>query len=732
MITIYANLSVAASPPSMYGTNNKGNSLYPLQSTADRVGREVERFAEKLDRWNNFRDGSAAERYEATFTLVDDLQKVTGSAVARLRKQHAAFDRQHGHHQDSQRRLNQSRVSGDDGFGHNRSFLDSIANAQGQKGVHATGIISELRQWQSEHDTWELFRLLLGQRYHRPGVDVEKEKEAFLADLGDVDMYTSEADMWKRFLIDDDEAKERSIVCKWLQEIANHTAGPTDAIIDKLESEAGKGPGTWSHGWLNTREKLKGQKRVGIFTHNSASAKGSHTKSKQDDGTDLVTALDPDAITRQGRQLDKRDQALERSLWVALYAMLRRGANLEQVLEWSRERSEGWRALSLGCGASAGAQNNMGVVNSTALWRRMCLAAARSGGVDDFERAVYGMLGGDIDSVEAVCRSWDDLLYAHFNSLNLTQYDLYVQNNFSFRLPSHFARKFEAYTGSSLSAQISLEEPNKRVVDLLRKHDISKSEAEHPLKMIQASIIENKFEDIVFGLGVAISQISHPMEPASKTIPRIDHPVDRRIAAMAEDYNALRIVVHALLVLQVFDFDMGAGDLRTIHENVLVKYIGFLQTEGKFDIIPMYASMLSKDRCEITLGRILPYVANGKERIDITRLMEQYKIDSVSVLTEQQTFAFAESSLRDEDDEGEQKVPAIPHFELLEDVDDEAKWPRYRIRKDFVKAGLAADEDAIVKSLEWYLLLQGQWMVTFAAISYTYKRFFRKLSYKAC
>ena len=709
----------------MYGTDSKGNSLYPLQSTADRVGREVERFAEKLDRWNNFRDGSAEERYEATLTLVDDLQKVTESAVARVRKQYAAFDRQHGHHKDSQRRLNQSR--GDVGFGHDRSFLDSIANTSGQKGVHATGIISDLRQWQSEYDTWDLFGLLLRQRYHRPGVDVAKEKEALLADLGEVDMYTSEADIWQRFMIDDDEAKERSIICKWLQKVASHTDGPTDAIIDKLESEAGKGPGTWSHGWLNTREKLKGQKRVGIFSQSAASTKGSLTKSRQDDGTDLVTALDPDATTRQDRRIDKRDEALEKSLWVALYAMLRRGAKLEQVLEWSRERSEGWRALSLGCGASNDAQNNSGIINSAALWRRMCLAAARSGGVDDFERAVYGMLGGDIDSVEAVCRSWDDLLYAHFNSLNLTQYDLYVQNNFSFRLPSELARKFDAYTGSALSTQLAPEEPNKRIVDLLRKHDISRAEAEHPLKIIQASIIEQKFDDIVFNLGIAISQISHPMEPASKTIPRVDHPVDRRIAAMAEDYNALRIVVHALLVLQVFDFDMGAGDLQTIYENVLVKYIGLLQMEGKFDIIPMYASMLSKDRCEITLGRVLPQITNGKERVDIIRLMEQYKIDSVCALAEQQAFALSESSLRDEDAEGEDKVPTIPQLELLEDVDDEAKWPRYRIRKDFVKAGLAADEDAIVKSLEWYLLLQGQWMVTFTAISYTYKRFFREL-----
>ena len=706
----------------MYGTNSKGNSLYPLQSTADRVSREVERFAEKLDQWNNFRDGSPVERYEATLTLVDELQKVTESAVARLRKQHAAFGRQQSN-RDSQRLFSQSRS----GVGHDRSFLDSIANYQGQRDTQFTSTVSGLRQWQSENDTWELFGSLLRQRFHRPDVDVGKEKEASLADLGEVNIYTSETDMWNRFLIDDNEAKERSIVCKWLQKIANHIDSPTNAIIEKLESEAGKGPGTWSHGWLNTREKLKGQKRVGLYTQSTTdSAKGFFANSRQDDGTDLVTALDPDAITRQGRQLDKRDQALEKSLWMALYTMLRRGAKLGQILEWSRERSEGWRALSLGCGASTDAQNSLGVVNSTALWRRMCLAAAKSGGVDDFERAVYGMLGGDVDSVEVVCRSWDDLLYAHFNSLNLTRYDLYIQNNYPFHLTSQFARKFETYIGSSLLSRVSLEDPHRRIVDLLKKHDVSKAEAEHPLKMIQASIIENRFEDMVFGLGIAISQISHPMEPASKTIPRVDQPVDRRVVAMAEDQDALRIVAHMLLVLQVFGFDMGTGDLRTIYENVLVKYIGYLQTEGKFDIIPMYASMLSKDRCEVTLGRILPHVTNGKERIDITRLMEQYKIDSVSVLAEQQMFAFSESSLRDEDAEGEQKVPAIPRFDLLEGVDDEAKWPRYRIRKDFVKAGLAPDEDTIAKSLEWYLLLQGQWMVTFASISYTYKRFFRK------
>ena len=696
--------------PSMFGTNSRGNSFYPLQSTADRVGREVERFAEKVDQWNNHRNGSSKERYEATVTLVDDLQKITDSAVARLRKQQQAAERHsasYSQQKSSQRQLGQ--------FGHDRSFLDSIANGQDRASKSGTSHVSELRQWQMERDTWELFGLLLKQRQREPGTSIEKEKEAALAELGEVDRYTSESDMWQRFFIVDDEAKERDIICKWLERSAAHIDGPTDAMIAKLEQEAGIGSGIWSQGWLNTREKIKGQKRVGIF---SQASKNSFVASSQEGKSDLITALDPDALTRQERVLDKRDQALEKSLWLALYAMLRRGADLDLIREWSRDRSEGWRAVSLGCTASPDAPNNVGLVNSAALWRRMCVAAARSGGANEFERAVYGLLGGDVEAVEVVCRGWDDLLYANFTSLNLNRYDLYVQNNFYFRLPGQLARRFTSYTGPLISP----EESNGRIVHLLRNHDISKSEAEHPLKIIQASIIEKKFESLVYGLGIAISQIPHPTEPASKIIPRVDEPVDRRIAAMARDDDAVRMAVHMLLIQQVFGFDMGTGDLRTIYENVLVKYIGYLREQGKFDIIPMYASLLSKERCEITLGRILPFIGNGKERIDITRLMEQYKINAVAVFTEQQALAFSESALRAEEDN-----PRIPDLKMLEPVDDELRWPRYRMRNGFVKSTeLAPGEDAIIRSLEWYLLLQGQWAVTFAAIAYTYKRFLRR------
>ena len=66
----------------------------------------------------------------------------------------------------------------------------------------------------------------------------------------------------------------------------------------------------------------------------------------------------------------------------------------------------------------------------------MCLAAARHSGFDVYQRAVYGLLAGDIKSVDPACRSFDDLLYARYNALLIRSFEEWLLKAFPDRFTS--------------------------------------------------------------------------------------------------------------------------------------------------------------------------------------------------------------------------------------------------------------------------------------------------------
>src|SRR5690606_38020910 len=143
----------------------------------------------------------------------------------------------------------------------------------------------------------------------------------------------------------------------------------------------------------------------------------------------LVTQLDPDAMTRQARKLETQDDFFERAIWLGCFEMLRRGYSMAEIREWCSVRTELWRAASLAPLPLANTEDEDQPdfdPRWLVRWRRMCFSTARDGGTSDYDRAVYGLLAGEIASVEKVCETWDDLLFAHYNALLRTRFDSYL------------------------------------------------------------------------------------------------------------------------------------------------------------------------------------------------------------------------------------------------------------------------------------------------------------------
>lgn len=76
--------------PPLESPEDHEDILHPLREAADRVGREVERFAEVLDTYNPQRATAPEERHEMAIDLIDLYHGVATDTVDRLRDRHAA------------------------------------------------------------------------------------------------------------------------------------------------------------------------------------------------------------------------------------------------------------------------------------------------------------------------------------------------------------------------------------------------------------------------------------------------------------------------------------------------------------------------------------------------------------------------------------------------------------------------------------------------------------------
>ncbi|KAI9827544.1 MAG: Nucleoporin nup84 [Thelocarpon impressellum] len=730
--------------PSLLDPDQYEDAIYPLKAAADRVGREVEKFAEQLDRLNprNHKGGSV-DRYNSALELVDEYRSLAGAAVDRLRSKHAPRRQKQVHNRWRQRiesfkgdgaadvpEDSLELHDGGDESGHGRSSSTSTAPTT----------VDDLKHWEQEEQTWSLFRQLIELQCPKPGPDGNKEKDARLSAVGEINRFTSEDKIWDRFLIEDDLAKERQIVLTWLKNNAESSGKDIDILVEQLEGGADRGKGLWAHGWLHTKEAIKAQKRLRSWPQalipTSPGLSASLLNSDKTEG--LVTQLDPDAVTRQSQVLEKPDQYFERATWLACWEMLRRGRPWSEVREWCKDRVEGWRAVSLRGAIAAWDESVDGVeeegrrkdagddgllksqINgnrSRALWRKMCYALAVSGGIDDYERAVYGVLSGELASVEKVCHTWDDFVFAHYNSLLLGQFEAYLQSRYPDRLP--VARKFGIFDSAQLHGEP--ETVGRRIVDGLRLNRLTQGDAQQPMKTLQGVLIGKTFASYVFQQGLVIARDSN-LDGRSKIIPAMPDDIDEAsgTAYFPEDeYDGIRVLVHMLLTFQDLEVDLGFqtghGNAEIASENIIVSYIDFLRLSGKLLMIPLYASRLSPERQILTLGRVLLDETASSRRKELMKLMYGLGIDVPQVMNMQLMFLLDDleyAGLRQTEIE----------IGILQEMRRSQK-PGRQIKRDFIGQEIIDVDSRLIRSFEWFLLMDGHWEMTFKAGELLYRRF---------
>lgn len=682
--------------------------LHPLRDAANRVGREVERFAEAMDGYNPLRATTRDEKYEMTMDLIDLYYNIALDTLTRLREQHEA-ERRKKAGLKWRRKMRGFKITQDD------EDME-VEEDDHQAFSHQQTTLEDLERWEQEAQTWDLLRRLVQHRFPPP--DSEKQIRKPQRKLH---RYSTEREVWEEFMETDDLALERRIVLQWLKDTAEETGEDIDVLVHDLQQNAERGD-IIAHGWIHTKAAIKNQKRIHTWPHaldpSSPEVQRVHLNST---GTEpLITQLDPDAMTRQGRKLEAQDEYFERAIWLGCYEMLRRGKNASEIREWCMDRTEVWRAVSMSALPDEKLENGDDETEDPAsiiLWRRMCFSLAHKRGGDEYERAVYGILSGDISSVEPVCRTWDDFVFAHYNALLRTQFDNHLQERYpqSAITASNFS-SFNAvqFYGDSTTA-------GRRLVETLKSDPRTSVETSQPMKMLQGVLIADQFEHFIYQQGLALSKVANADGPSNLIPATKEQPENEDVVAL-DDHDSLRVLTHVLLVFISLGLPLGGPVRQTVIENVIVSYISFLRLAGKEEFIPLYCSQLTGARRYATLSRNLIDVTDNEQRVTQIRLMREMGLDVQEFVKFQSRYLFVDYP---DPTEGSKEYPAASQFKLLEGGDDSGK----KVRKDFFGEDLEKVErnDVLfIRSLEWYLLVDGLWSETFMIGTMLYMRFFSR------
>ena len=687
--------------------------LYPLREMADRVGLQVEEFAEHLDALGSFNNIGNEPSKASVFDLIRKYRELAVQTVETLRERHGdeelrAFRRRWQNHAEALKNKTSHTLSNGD-----TSSSDSHA-------LRVTSSLNDLQAWSNEANTWSLLGGVLDCQMQDRSIQQGGNSDPVLNAVND--RFAADGDDWEQFIASDPTIRERHVVLKWLEESANTFESDSELIEDELKRSACLGEGSWSPDWMHTKLNIKKEKQFRPWKGADDIDHIPNIKAQTVNGS-LVYHLDPDAVNRLHGALEGPDQELEDSFWIIAWEMLRRGTSMDKLASWCSDHNEPAKAYMMG----AHSLHHDFTLLSTDIvaryrWRKACRQGAQSGGLCNHERAVLGLLSGDLASVDRVAVRWEDHLYAAYNACLLAQYREYVRHHYLHSLP----RENQFFFGEPhpMERSRSLEQ----ISALLQPTEVVRLRKKKQFELIQASIIEGNLEGLVVqeGVNLALRSRETRSDDAEILIPvnaSTLSPQQHVVENLTDDYGSRRVLAHVYIVLRLLGLGFSSTERRAAADNVIIAYIDFLRLSGKTSIIPLYASYLQPGTAEEVLAKVLPKITNETEREDFVNLMSSMGIHVPDVLLRYQKMALSSSSSVKSGLEDYVGLKIL--YPSKDDKDKKSIWPGVCISRE-IDPGILDDEDAIVQSLEWVALLDSRWDEMFGGLTDSVEQLLRE------
>lgn len=514
--------------------------------------------------------------------------------------------------------------------------LYSVTGGLAAETASAEGLGSHnYANWELEARFWDLAETLTASRDDRDGgMDVsDNESQA-------VYPFSPDSKVLEQYRLKHPQAQEAWLVTRWLQ--------------DKLPESADEDIEIRGNKWVHTKSEIASKKRLG----------GEYT---------IVSDMDADAPLRQKKPIAREDADYDTKTFRAVFELLRRRAVAEasQLAE-----KTGNLTLKMAInGLNGFAEPEIDPVSATksvgitrrALWRRMCLSVAASP-VGEYEKAVYGFLGGDLDSVLAVSDSWETKLLAYTNHICNAQYEDALSQ--AGRIPAKtraIPAPISGHVGSVDEALELLAESPSPVVQ---------QEAGNPLRLFTGAIINNTVEKIAASSADAFRRAMATSQPNRVT----ELPV------------ILRVLVHLVLVLRQLGQEVQIADFDTL----ISSYVERLAYEHHLELVPLYLSFLDPNTAVDTYAYFLANISDPEERQEHLALGRKYGIDMRAAVKLAVERVFDENSTYE--------VPAVEAVRFEEDV-DESDVRLYRAVEWFVEVKMWRETvEASVSLLRRFLL----------------------------
>lgn len=413
----------------------------------------------------------------------------------------------------------------------------------------------------------------------------------------------SEDQLIGNFYFNDAEIRRMQLVCDWLE--ANEA---TDLDYreeeDKVEFYA-EGPAAWE----NTFHAMRAKYTIDIpdldITMNPNA------------GIELCPAMDPDAPIRTKKSLAHQDNEVEIRLFKHLFRFIRagrlsEGQELAQRVgyHWLSSILDGWLPFSdpnldqETSGTTAIHQpceiRPVSGNRKRDVWKLTCFRSSKLHGLNSCEKAILGLLGGNLKSVLPVCHNWSDQLWA--------------------RLRCSIDVKIER----ALRDPNSVPQENRNLIDFPQEFYDNFQDLHGIFKSIRDQKIVSPYKEATIHQLIQRYLILNDIDGLLNQLAEWCKTLDFDNTEGAVSPHYLRCFAHIVLFLRESDL---ISDEDTRGTEIIEAYIALLTQHKSIECVARYSGYLPRNNQTLSFAKLLATISQRDERRHCLEVAKECRLD---------------------------------------------------------------------------------------------------------
>lgn len=417
----------------------------------------------------------------------------------------------------------------------------------------------------------------------------------------------SEEQVIANYYAANDEIRRMQLVADWLE------ANVANDLDQKDEEDRVEFYSDSPTAWENTFHAMRAKYNINISSLDITINPNA--------GLDLCDAMDPDAPLRTKKSLAHSDKEVEIKLFKHLFRFVRAG-KLDEGQQMAQRVGYHWLSAVLD-GWLLYSDPNLEEEDEKAdihqpldvrpvsgnkkrdVWKQTCFKCSRMQGLTSYEKAISGLLGGNLKSVLPVCHSWSDQLWARLRC----SIDVLIEK--ALRDPN--------IAGPDIRSRL-IEYPQefydnyqnvKSIFESIRDLKIISPYKEATIhQTVQKHIILNDMEGLLNQLQDWCRFLDYDNNFADN---------DEAISP-----QFLRFFAHIILFLRELDLITSEDPRATL---ILESYISLLTQHKSIESVTNYTLYLPKDNQTISFAKLLATIDDREERRQCLNIAKDSGLD---------------------------------------------------------------------------------------------------------